>query len=584
MSTFSIPNAQGQIRQANKGDLYGELWASHNIDLNSNPGKILASRPLKRIATDTNLSAADVVAVHIHEGKFYFATTDTVYDCSVSDDPTVWANWSEIVTLGTEDLGFETDMVTFGNLLLISLGTDIMSWIPATSTKDDNWWVTTISGTALTVDKPHMMHVHRGGQETLFVTDGNLVRYYNATAGHSTVTLDASMTASCITSGVDATWVGTYTESSEYAYVYEIYVGEEIASVPVARRAYRIDGRAVLAMDVIDNVPYIITDKGHIQAFSGSGFKTVASFPFAHKSVLLDGIRPGLIQDTSISRPVHPKGMRTSGDSLFIFINTRNEDTDFDETHYVVDERSPGGVWEYNATTGALNHRFSLCHATTDAGQHTYSRSTPLLIVDNQFTRILCGGEPEIGASAVGLFGEDRTTAPEAYFITPEISADTIQESWEKVILKARTLADTESIEIKYRTSKNPAYPYYNSVTWLNATQFVSTDTTWVSVEVGDEVEIITGVDGGRLCHITRIELGTTNIITVDESHGALNQVNVVRVQNWKRIPTTYTSADGEFKSIGVTKTTPWVQFKVVLNGAIEFRSLTNKGNAKTTL
>jgi hypothetical protein len=579
MSTFSIPNGQGQIRQVTRGDIFGELWGTFNLDLTTSPGKIKVSKRLKKALSNSGLSSGDIVAITVHDGNFYAATTANVYVCS-NADPTQSGNWSVIATLGLEDLGFETDMVSFGNLLLISLGTDIMSWNESTDTKDDDWWTATVTGTALTVDKPHTMHVHRGGQETVFVTDGNKVRYYNATAGHSTVTLDALFTANCIASGVEATWVGTYTENGESAYVYEIYVGEQIDSVPVARNAYKVDGRAVLSIDVIDNVPYIVTERGSIQAFNGAGFTTVASFPFAYKTAELDGVRAGLVQDTSISRPIHPKGMRAFNRSLYIALNSKD-----DNTVLPIDERSPSGIWEYNADTGELNHRYSLTESTNEYGEQVQLRSSPLLIPDSQYTRILAGGEVYDGTSTgLGLWVEDMTTTPQGYFITPEITSQTIQDTYEKVILKAKTLQGSESIVVKYRTSKNPDFPQYNDITWLNSTQFTTTDATGANIEVGNEIEIVAGHRAGHVAHVTAVSGTITFTVTIDESIGTLNEVAKIRVQNWIKLSPEYLTADGEWKAIGVGKTSPWIQYKVLLSGDIEFRQFISKGNSKTEL
>ena len=81
------------------------------------------------------------------------------------------------------------------------------------------------------------------------------MRYYNAAAGHSSLSLQTDLTACCIDSGVSAIWVGTFNATSGNAYVYEVYVGETLtAGVAVSRNAYQVDGRGVLALWVKDNI------------------------------------------------------------------------------------------------------------------------------------------------------------------------------------------------------------------------------------------------------------------------------------------------------------------------------------------
>lgn len=577
MSTFTIPNYSrdelGEIRQLGLGDKIGELLATFNIDLTSSPGKIKVSRKLTQVLDTDDLNDADVVGLLVHDGLYYLVTTDEVFTCSVNDDPRIPGNWNELATMDSEDLGFETDIASFIGKVLISTGTDVMTWDG--STKDDDWWTATISGAALTSGKPHMLHPHRGGQETLFVSDGNKVRYYNAEAGHSTVTLDPLMTACCFASGVSAIWAGTYTEVGDRAYVYEINIGEQINGTPVARQAYPVDGRAVLSIGVIDNIPYIVTEKGVIQAFNGAGFITVAHFPFALSKRALDGVQAGLVQDTSISRPVHPKGMKASGRSLLIHFNSKDADGD------PVDEHTPSGIWEYHVDTRVLNHRQALTTAATQYGYQTQLRSGPLLVIDSRYSAILVGGEA--GENGIGLFAESDDLN-QGYIITTEIESQTVKDAFNKAVIKARTLGEDEHIVLKYHVDKDPHFPQYNDIVWLNATQFVCTEETIDNAEAGDEIEITEGYRAGHLAHITAIEGGTTRIVTIDESIGVLNQESRIRIQNWSKIDNEYTDEDGEVKSIGIGEAKPWIQYKLPLTGDIELRQFISDGKAKNQL
>lgn len=575
MSTFTIPNRNGQIRQDNHGDTRGELWSTFNIDLTSTIGKMKVSKALSKVLDGVDdLENTKVIALGIFtiNGKtdYYAVTSGAVWLCSINNDPTDSANWAK----ETEILISETvysDIVTFNDLVLISTGVDIASW---NGTVDDtDWWTNVVSGTALTALKPHIMHVHRGGQETLFVTDDNKVRYYNSTAGHSTVTLQSDLTASCISSGVSAIWVGTYTESSDHAYVYEIYVGEEISSTPVARAAYKVEGRAVLSIEVIDNIPYIITEKGNLQAFNGAGFSTVAQFPFAYGDPTLAGVRAGLIQDSNIARPIHPKGMRAHNSSLYINLNSENYNSQ------PINNRTPSGIWEYNKNTQTLNHRYALREASTEYGSFLSENAGPLVIVDNEYTFLIAGGEPD--RYDHGLFTESSATKF-GYFITPEIQSDTVTDAYESIYHKAKTLASGESIITKYRTTKRDTVYFtgtYADVNVLNTTDDVST------IAVGDEIQITAGYGAGKLAHVESINVGATvTTITLDTSIGSAGQTVDAMSDNWTLAQDTYTSDDGEYRRQGPFGTNPWIQFKVVLTGDIEYRQFINKGNSSTEM
>jgi len=359
MATFKIPNNRGEIRQFNRGDLYGELWATKGIDLFSSPGKMKVSKKLRAIldggagsgVPDDSRIEGTVQAILIHTNVdqdatnkyFWVITDDSAYRCSLDNNPREFANWESVFAFFGE-VDNTTDSVVFNNNIVTSYGTDI-SQHNGDSMYDADWWTAATSGTALTDNRPHTMNVSRGGQETLHVCDGNLVRYYNTPAGHTTLTLSNTQVANVLMNGVDTNWVGTYSTGSQNALVYTYRVGDELPA-----NAYEIDGLAVLSGDIYTNIPYILTDKGHIQRFNGAGFETVASFPFADTGVTLSGQETGLFNfGTEIS--VHPKGMQINGERFWI-----NIDTTIDTGATPADERSPAGVWEFDPNTFSLNH------------------------------------------------------------------------------------------------------------------------------------------------------------------------------------------------------------------------------------
>lgn len=570
MSTFTIPNPNGQIRQVNQGDIYGELWSTKNIDLTSNPGKIKVSRKLKQVLADGTQIVGKAQALLIYTNldaaadrkHYYLYTSDRGYRCDIDTDPTNPANWSSVA--GTNGaFSASTDAVTFAGEMRISTSTNIARHNGGASFSA-TWWTADIGGTALTAGKPHTLHVHRGGQETILVTDNNLVHYYNGTAGHTTLTLSDSLVANTLGSGVDTIWVGTYAETSEFAYVYEFAIGDTLP-----RSAYRIDAQAVLSLDVYNNVPYIVTEKGTIQRFNGAGFETVESFPFAKQGTMLSGIKPGLFDYSSPA--IYPKGMRVKDDSFLINISTTSA-----EAVRPVDERSHSGVWEYNIPTGVLNHRYSLATAATDSGYVRQNEAGPILVVGNDDVSVLVGGGTEFD----GLYA-DTTETPEGYFITPEYYGDSISQAWEKVVPVAYLNGGT--IRAKCRTDKRTGFPLYiNGVTWLSPTQFTTTSSV-TGVLIGDEVEVISIQSAGRLCNITNIEPGTTSIITVDDAIGVADQTSNIRIQNWKRLREDYTT--GTFQSIGISpETNPFIQFKVQLIGNVELQKLLIKGNSNNGL
>ena len=582
MATFQTPNSLGQIRQINRGDKNGELWSTKNIDLSSSPGKVKVSRKLKRVFKDgdtvsgSNTYAGTVQALLVFtdvdtspDRRHYYAfATDNSVRCSTDSDPRVATNWSNVAASSNGDFFEGTDACVFGGQIRISTATNIARFNGGSSYAD-NWWTADIAGTSLTSGKPHTLHTHRGGTETICVTDGNLVRFYNVPSGHSTLTLSDSLVANTLASGVDSVWIGTYAESSENAYVYEYRIGQTGSTgVILSNAAYRIDGQAVMSIDVVDNIPYIITDRGHIQAFNGSGFVTVGSFPFAWNNKALSGVTPGIYDFGN--PPVYPKGMRAKDTSLFINIKNTSEDGAFP-----IDERSHSGIWEFDTTTGNLNHRYSFADETGDPGIVRLNQAGPLLLVGRDDIQLMAGA-----GSTLDGFYTDSTEDPEGYIVTPEYYGESIQYAWARMY--AIATLNGGSITAKYRTEKKVGYPILiNGITWLSANQFTTTSASISEEQIGDEVEILSIDYAGRLCHITNVEGTTTKTVTVDESFGVLNDTSNIRIQNWKKLDAVFDS--GSYHSFGLNvDVAPFVQFKMQLIGNVELQRLVLKANSKT--
>lgn len=574
MSEYRVPNREKQIIQSNDGDYNGNLYATFNIDLDSNPGVIKPSRKLTRTvdsALDIWSGGSIFQALVIFDGHYYAVNNDDAIRCSVNSDPTNILNWSVVSGWGAEDLGLETDIASFDGKLLTSLGTDIMSW--ASSTKDDDWWTVTVSGTALTSAKPHIMEVLRSGKDTLFVTDGNKVRYYNSTAGHTTITLDTLMTAGCLTPSLDRMWAGTYTEVENNAFVYELQVGDSAAT-----QAYEVDGRVCLTMFTYQNRPYVITERGYIQSFNGYGFTTIAQFPWANESKVMEGCRPGNVQDPSTSRAIHPKGAKVKG--KYVYINV-NADDEFISSDVTLSPRGASGVWVLDLETNSLTHRYAMCDNVSTLGTHKVSNSGPLLITNTPDTRIMVCSYVN-GEEGIWMESDEAT---QGYFITTRHEAGSVADAFETVVVKADKLDSGQSIAVKYRDVSYSNMPLeVTDITWLDGTHFTTTNAL-TNVAVGDEVEINAGVAGGMNVHITAIEGETTKTVTVDtDTSATLNDLSDVYITSFKPISTTMTDDDGEYKKLGASVTAPSRQYKVVMSGDVTLREVISKSNNKQEL
>jgi len=583
MSTRKTPDELKRFIQSNVGDYGGNLWSTFNCDLDSNPGVIKTAPRLTQVLGTDEIGSERVLALQLHDGEYYVATQDDVYDCSVNSDPTDASNWSDTTTLGSEDLGLETDMTSFDGLLLISLGTDIMSWDG--SSKNNDYW-TTLSGTpsALTANFTHTMDVLRSGTDTLFVTDKNKIRYFNGTAGGTIITIDPLMVVHCMTPSLDRMWVGSYTEVENNAYVYEVQIGAtNTLGDPSYNQSYAIEGRVCLTMFTYRNTPFVITDQGYIQAFNGAGFVTVAQFPWAGQSQIMKGCQPGQVQDSSTSRAIHPKGAQVSGKYCYIYVNTENEANVANN----LDSRSPSGVWVLDLETYSLTHKYALTDTTADYGSHKVNFSGPLLITNTPETRLMVGGDVE----TEGLWMEGTAT-PQAYFTLVRHESESVADAFEAFAIKNDTLASDETVTVKYKDLTLPGFPLLvNTITWLNATQFTTLDPltdvlgeSAAGEQDGYEIEFLSGLGAGQLAHIVSITGTTTKTVTVDASFGVLNSTSDIQIDSYKLLKVKAEQADGEVKKLGSGGTSPSRQYKVVMKGDVTVRETISKSNNNNSL
>ena len=573
MATFTIPNSQGQTRQNNRSETMGELLESFNLDLNKKLGKINTSKKLLKVLDAvTHLGSSDVIAFEFYKNFYYVLTNEELYRCSGNANPTVAANWSEVTQVNSAVSGI-SDLVVFNDFLLISNGSNaIYSWNG--SAFANNW----STGKLTTTDADFaQMHVWRGSGDWLFVASNNKIHYYNATAGEYIITLPADQVVTCFSSGVSRTWVGTTSTSGGNAFVYEVLpgsvtdvlsdTGAVVATVPRPENAFEIEGTAVMSLEVIDNVPHAITEQGNIQAFNGAGFKTIVSFPFANTT------------ETIGTNSVHPKGMVSYNNSLYINISTQRRIGNFND--YVLG--CPSGIWEYNKLTGQLTHRFAFVNLDVNNGALETARVTsgPISIIDNEYALLLAGAE--VGAETGGTSGMFADIGSQyGWFKTIEIESDSVADIYEAVYAKVKTMATGESVVVKYRILKLDSV--FASGTLATPTTFNTTEDLSAITPNSDGLYDweLTDIHTGRVAQVVSVvQSASTYSVTVDQAIGTADTLVRAEFQNWTQSATSYQPEDGEVKQLGGFGTNPWIQFKVYLNGAIEMRQFMVKSNNK---
>jgi len=577
MATSRIPN-QGRIRQLNVDDTSGEIWATKNIDLRTNPSKIKLARPMKQVMDNTALDDDPVEAIELYGDSAFALTNTNLYQSNLTslNDLETWVN-------ATTSPNNAEDLNVFRGQLIVVDNTSADAWDGSTYTT--NWW-TDRGNPLLDSSFRHISEVVKIGAETIAITDGSQVHGYTGLIGSDTgkvnVTLDlpAGAIATCLKVGIRRVFIGTSTESTGEAFVYDW----DGASTNYTQ-SFPSGAQAVLAMEMIDNAPMIITERGEIKLFNNAGFTKVAQLPFSDKFVYDTNISAGNVA-TGINSPVHPKGMKRAGDNVYINVNFQT-DLGADGTAYTLDERSPNGLWVLNLKTYSLSH---LCSPDNEIG---FKQVSPIQILQNFNSRILMATRQSDNEFSLWAEQEDPTVANEGYLITPQINSNTVKDVYKEIV--AQAFMDTgDTLEVKYRNESVPNYPLTNiDGAWAKTNQFNTTDdlsevySRFVSGE-RDEMEVLIGSGAGKSVQIVSIEQGTsTYSVTVDQECGIIGETSIIRIDNWKKIDKTMTIDDKEIARFGTGGTGSWGQFKLIIKGKKglpEIRQILIKTNAKEEL
>lgn len=564
------------LKQTNKGNLFGDLWASFNLNLTKTLGRIRTGRMLLNNSSAFNTDLGCPVAF-----KYFNSLWWTVAGLKLHSTSATQTGF----TVNTTDAGSfndtcnsdVSDLELFNGFLFITTATDIYSFSGTVFSQK--------SAGGLTTNTAHMMCVYA---DRLYIT--NLfskiysmdTAYTLATSGSYTLSFTDS-NANVLTflrPASNKIWVGVLNTLGGKGYVYEW----DGTSTQVTR-SYRLESQGALAGVIKDDIPYIVDSNGRLLAYNGSSFKEVARFPV--DTLLLKSATNATVN----TRFIHPNGMAIVDGRINILINNLNGDNGA-----TINENFPSGVWEYDENIG-LYHKYSVTYVPkdgatadiTDYGQNRVSRVGALAdakITNSGATangQLLVGLNYYTNASSTlsGVFIDDTndTVQKYGYFVTQWIAAASLRDTWQKLFLQYRKFLDSaDKIICKYRTTEVASVEA--TITWVNTTSF--TTTTNVLGKEGQEVEVIQGTGSGKTAHITTIanNAGTYTVTLDDTFTGVTTGTAKARFQAWIKLgEITGQTTESWQMPIGVTSER--IQLKVCMQftGADELHtvSLINK-------
>ncbi len=568
------------------GDYSGVLWKTFNVDLDRNEGKVCLSRRLTSVADTTVASDSELGIVDAFlrtnadctDRYWALSSGAKLYRSTDSNPGGTWGadTLANSPTNARDMAVFEND--SFGDTsrqqLFVTRDTDIA----ILNDTGNRVWTTFASLNTLKAGVPHPI-TYFPFRRILVVGDANRVHTIsrisptaNETAASSRLVLPTGLQIQHIFNTTNRTWLlcpnvnengsGKIVEWDGFSETYNA-IHDAYSAVPLAGVNYR-------------EIPIIVTNRGLFLEFTGNGFAPmvrggkIVAFPCYFEPhngwwIILSNLAPSIRQ----------RGMTVGEDGLIYIAAEQSRLNSF---------RQGGGIWCLNPLTGRLYLKHAIgSWANTSFGEQRTKPGALFSLPTGGYTAdMLIGGtynnnNVNFDRTAIWtLSSAADTTASRGYFITQYIHSGEVRDFWDTLWLKFQRFAtSTNRIVVKARGVKSikdtNTFPIEASIAWVNATSFtVTLAATDDALAVGDEVEIINGVNSGCLAHISAISgaHAAVQTITIDETLTASTNTARARFDRWKKLGTISSTAKyEEVVNIGVDSS--FIQFKVELRGPV---------------
>ena len=571
MPQFTIPTKDSKKWiQPNKGDIFGNLWATFNMDFDVSQGKARVS-PMLRINTDsvddTDLGVPTAfLRANVGTDRYWalcgtrlFRTSSTNPTAAFTEAATDDGGTTAPPTTMTE---ISSDMVVFNGKLYVSLPTDIAE-LDAT-VWDNDWWTTIVVGTALTTGIPHPLCVSLK-TNSFMVGDGNLLHITNKTENpkNSRVILPTEFEIIWIRSTSDGTWIGARHKTGGEG---KVFFWDE--SAENYNRGYGVMSRLPLSCVIKDGIPYTITTDGQLLKFTGLGFEEVAVLPCFKQ------INKNWDSGSDINLPVvHRNGMALIENKIHININAY-----LNQGLVNLMENFPSGIWTFDETQG-LRHKYSLSqYDGTEIDYGSFLNPAGALLATNLSQgSFLVGGRIYTNQSdslyAILYRNTDDSVNKRGHFITSVFESSSFEDIFKDILLSFKRFRNSgDRIIIKYRNIKNLNYPIQGNGSWSSTTVFTVTGSgnpgSFANITASDEVMIIRGRGAGATAKISSVsESGGTYTITLAEAIPNVSGSMVFVVGDWTEAATISTQSI-ERQSFDLDVVGTFIQLKVELRSA----------------
>lgn len=591
MPTIYIPNRKtSRYGKPSRGELFGSIWASKNIDFSSNIGKArLAGRMYSAYDSGDDADFDVPVAFLISNAD----TTNRVWaltqsNAAATNDGLLWkgngADKTDPSLAWTQDAIASSPTTVVDNMVIFGQASSYDRLVVATPTNlsmlnngawTASWWQGTLAQAALTSGNPH--HIY-SFSTFLIVPDGNVIHIIDDSLVVVTnrIVLPKDYTILWIGDDGNRVYIGTRNSKGGDGLVFPwapTAAGNETYDRPM-----RVKARASFAGVALNGVMHVINDKGQLLADNGVDFGGPEGAP--HVAALPVYESPfEWRDDLSANKMVHPNGMKVIDGKINMLINAGVVVASASPTQLL--PNMPSGIWENDPELG-LYCKYTLGQydgaTNNDWGASAIQRNGALFESTKAKGTLAAGAvvyTDNATTELPGIFVSNgrSTTGNRGYFVTSQLKPGRGQILFSRMEALVKEFENSDDvIVIKARATKKKAFEddpdaYRYIISWTSTTTFTTATSGFSNAAVGDEVEVVVGKGAGALAHISAISLvGGTYTVTIDEAVPNVSGTAQIRVTNFKKLGSI---ADQATKSafFRVMKRANWVQFKVELRG-----------------
>ncbi len=544
MPAFEIPNKNKQWTQINKGEQFSNLFATWNLDFDSDLGKVRTSRRTIVLTDSTDDADLDVPYAFVRTSadgtdRWWAACGAVLFKNTAGASPSASAFVQDVIATGDgtpTDLSIiSSDAVEFNGALVVSTSTDLHKL--AGGSWDRGWWITTLAQTTLLANIAHPLHVSLKSN-LLLIGDGNLLHTIdiNNNVSPSRVILPSEFQIIWIRSTYDGTWIGARNKVMREA---KVFFWDE--SAENYNRGYGLKDEMTFAGVIRDGIPYAVNGAGQLLKFTGGGFEETAVFPIFQQ--------PNRKWDdaATVRRCVHRNGMAVIEGKIHVNVSSYVNQG----TLAAILDNFPGGIWTYDEKQG-LRHKYGLSlykSSEIDYGQFSVPLAGALVPTENQNGLFLAGASVNSNATTAltAIFYRDTTTESNTrgHFVTSIFESSAFESVFQDLLLTFKRFKNSgDRIIVKYRTIKDPNYGtgVMRGAGTFTSTSVFTTTADLSNVVAGDEVMIIKGRGAGGTYKISTITaVAGTYTVTLSEAITNASGTMVFMVDDWTECATVST-------------------------------------------